>query len=106
MLGLQKGVSGLEQTSGGGGYSMQSGTGTGGGGGGGGGQQFAFHEPQPGTRRARATNGGVGGGMALDPRARVPVGRVAARVGGGRGGVGSPGTPMTAEEMERIVNGS
>lgn len=105
MLGLQKGVPGVDQTSGGGGggggggFGMPSGTG-----GGGGGQQFAFHEPQPGARRSRASNGGVGG-MALDPRARVPVGRAAGRVGGGRVG-GSPGTPMTAEEMERIVNGN
>lgn len=102
MLGLQKGVPGVDQTTGGGGggFGMPSGAG-----GGGGGQQFAFHEPQPGGRRARASNGGVGG-MALDPRARVPVGRVAGRAAGGRVGVGSPGTPMTAEEMERIVNGN
>lgn len=103
MLGLQKGVSGVEQTTGGGGggnFGVPGGAAVAGGG-----QQFAFHEPQPGARRARASNGGVGG-MALDPRARVPVGRVAGRVAGGRVGVGSPGTPMTAEEMERIVNGN
>ena len=102
-----------------GGYGVTGAPGVGGGGGGGG-QQFAFHEPQPGARRLRAVNGGGGGNMALDPRARaralggVSVGGSLAGGGIGVGGRkmvrpgvggGAPGG-MTAEEMERIVSGN
>lgn len=103
VLGLQK--TPADQ---GAGHSSYGGGGDLSGTGGGGGHHFAFHEPQPGARRARATSG-MNGSMALDPRARARMGAVPGiGVGGRKVGVrpGAPAGQITADEMERMVNGN